>query len=65
MLTVLKVLVIASLVATVAVMFAGMAGMARSEPGAGARSNRLMRWRVGLQFTTVMLFMLLLALSRG
>ncbi|MGG5822507.1 twin transmembrane helix small protein [Falsiroseomonas sp. HW251] len=65
MLTVLKVLVIMSLVATVGVMFAGMLGLAKSEPGAGERSNRLMRWRVGLQFTTVMLFMLLLALSRG
>ncbi len=64
MLTFLKVLVILSLVATVGVMFAGMLGLAKTEAGAGERSNRLMRWRVGLQFTTVMLFMLLLALSR-
>lgn len=65
MLTFLKVLVVISLLATVGVMFAGMLGLARSESGAGERSNRLMRWRVGLQFTTIVLFMLMLALSRG
>lgn len=65
MVTVLKVLVVVSMLATLGVMFAGMAGMARSSQGAGARSNMLMRWRVGLQFLTIVLFLLLLLVMRG
>jgi hypothetical protein len=65
MVTVLKVLVVVSMLATLGVMFAGMAGLARSEQGGGARSNMLMRWRVGLQFLTIVLFMLLLLAMRG
>jgi hypothetical protein len=45
-----------------AVMFAAMIGLARNEQAGGTRSNTLMRWRVGLQFTTVVLFILLLLL---
>jgi len=60
MVTVLKVLVVASMMATLGVMFAGMLGLVRSESGGGARSNRLMRWRVGLQALTIALFLLLL-----
>lgn len=62
--TILTVLVGVSLVATFGVMLAGMLGMARSEAGAGARSNRLMRWRVTMQGVTLALFLLLL-LARG
>jgi hypothetical protein len=65
MVTVLKVLVVVSMLATLGVMFAGMAGLARSEQGGGARYNMLMRWRVGLQFLTVILFLLLLLAMRG
>ena len=43
--TVLSVLVVMSLLGTVGVMFAGMAGIGRGGTEAGARSNRLMRWR--------------------
>ncbi len=64
MVTMLMVLVVASLLATLGVMFAGMLGLVRSEEGGGSRSNRLMRWRVGLQFLTIVLFVLLL-LARG
>jgi hypothetical protein len=60
MVTVLTILVVISMLATVGVMFAGMIGLARSENGGGARSNLLMRWRVGLQFLTIVLFVLLL-----
>jgi len=49
------------MVATLGVMFAGMIGMVRSEDGGGGRSNQLMRARVLLQFATVALFMLLMA----
>jgi hypothetical protein len=53
-----------SMLATLGVMFAGMIGLVRQEQAGGARSNALMRWRVGLQFVTVLLFVLLL-LVRG
>lgn len=62
--TFLMILTGLAMLATLGVMFAGMIGMARSEQGTGgARSNRLMRWRVGLQLTTVALFLLLLLAS--
>jgi hypothetical protein len=64
MVTVLMILVGVSMLATLGVMFAGMLGLVRHEHGGGARSNALMRWRVGLQFLTVVLFVLLL-LARG
>ena len=60
MITILMVLVGLSMLATLGVMFAGMIGLARNEVAGGARSNALMRWRVGLQLLTVLLFMLLL-----
>lgn len=60
MTTILMVLVGLSMLATLGVMFAGMIGLARNEAAGGARSNALMRWRVGLQLLTVLLFMLLL-----
>lgn len=60
MTTILIVLVGLSMLATLGVMFAGMIGLARNEAAGGARSNALMRWRVGLQLLTVALFVLLL-----
>ena len=60
MTTILMVLVGLCMLATLGVMFAGMIGLARNEAAGGARSNALMRWRVGLQLLTVLLFMLLL-----
>jgi hypothetical protein len=62
MTTFLMILVGLSLLGTLGVMFAGMIGLARAEQAGGTRSNTLMRWRVGLQFTTVVLFILLLLL---
>lgn len=53
-----------AMLATLGVMFAGLLGMARSQQGTGgARSNRLMRWRIGLQLLAVSLFLLLLMTS--
>jgi hypothetical protein len=60
MTTILMVLVGLCMLATLGVMFAGMIGLARNESAGGARSNTLMRWRVGLQLLTVVLFVLLL-----
>lgn len=62
MTTFLMILLGLSLLGTLGVMFAGMIGLARAEKAGGARSNTLMRWRVGLQFTTVVLFLLVLLL---
>jgi hypothetical protein len=64
MATLLLVLVILSMLATLGVMFAGMLGLVRSEEGGGTRSNRLMRARVAMQGITLVLFLLLL-LVRG
>ncbi len=65
MTTFLTVLVGLSLLGTIGVMFAGMLGLARSETAGGARSNRLMRWRVVMQGVTLVLFLILIAVSRG
>jgi hypothetical protein len=60
MTTFLMILVGVSMFATLGVMFAGMIGLVRNEQAGGARSNTLMRWRVILQFVTILLFVLLL-----
>lgn len=62
--TLLIVLVAIGMLATLGTLFAGMLGMARSD-GGGERSNLLMRWRVAIQGITLLLFALLLAVSRG
>lgn len=61
--TILTVLVILGMVATLGVMFAGMVGLVRQD-GNVRRSNTLMRWRVMLQGLTLALFALLLLISR-
>ncbi|MCB4821874.1 twin transmembrane helix small protein [Roseicella aerolata] len=63
MTTFLTILVGVAMLATLGVMLAGMLGLTRSEGNAG-RSNTLMRWRVILQGVTLVLFMLLLLLTR-
>ncbi|NKE44475.1 twin transmembrane helix small protein [Roseomonas frigidaquae] len=65
MTTFLTVLVGLSMFATLGVMFAGMLGLARNEAAGGARSNRLMRWRVALQGVTLVLFLILILATRG
>ena len=61
---VLIVLVVAMMLATVGVLFAGLFSMTRigHDP---YRSNRLMRWRVLLQAGTLALFALLLHLLKS
>ena len=62
--TLLTVLVAIGMLATLATLFAGMLGLARGD-GSGERSNLLMRWRVIIQGITLVLFALLMAVSRG
>ncbi|MCC6719904.1 MAG: twin transmembrane helix small protein [Acetobacteraceae bacterium] len=62
--TVMIVLVAAAMLATVGVLIAGLLGLARN-PDNGARSNRLMRYRIGFQFLALVLFGLLMLLTRG
>jgi Hypoxia induced protein conserved region len=60
--TLLSILVVLSLLATFGTMFAGVLGVGKE--GQGARSNRLMRYRVLLQGLTLVLFMLLMMSMR-
>ncbi len=60
---VLTVLVVLSMLATFGTMFAGVLGVGKAD--GGARSNKLMRYRVLLQGLTLLLFMLLMAVTRG
>lgn len=62
--TVLSILLGLAMLATLGVMFAGMFGLARGD-GNGARSNRLMRWRVILQGVSLALFVALMLVMRG
>jgi hypothetical protein len=62
--TILVVMVIGLMLATLGVLFAGLLGLARGG-GDPMRSNRLMRWRVLLQAGTLLLFMLLLHLLKS
>lgn len=63
MITVLTVLVGLAMLATLGVLLAGVLGMTGGSGGA-RRSNLLMRWRIGLQFLAVILFVILLSLTR-
>ena len=58
---ILFVLVILSGLATLGMLFAGLINMSRNMDGnieGGRRSNRLMWWRVRLQFLTIVLILL-------
>lgn len=60
--TLLIILVAAAMLATLGVLLAGVFGLARgSDP---ARSNVLMRWRVVLQATALVLFLILVWVIR-
>ncbi len=61
MITLLTILAVISMLATLGVLFAGMLGLARGGGNPG-RSNALMRWRVMLQGITIVLFISLMYL---
>jgi hypothetical protein len=61
-------LVIISGLATLGMLFAGLISMSRNVDGnieGGRRSNRLMWWRVRLQFLTIVLILLWYFASRS
>lgn len=60
--TMLIVLLVLAMAATLAVLFAGMIGLVRG--GDPRRSNTLMRWRVVLQGAALLIFIALLSLMR-
>lgn len=61
--TVLMFLIGFAMLATLGVLFAGLLGLARNSNG--ARQNRLMQARIGLQFLALVLFGLLIWLARA
>ncbi len=61
--TLLVILVAIGMLATFGTMFAGILGA--GQDGGGARSNKLMRYRVLLQGATLVLFVLLMLTMRG
>ena len=66
--SILFVLVIISGLATLGVLFAGLVSMSRNRESTvegGRRSNRLMWWRVRLQFLTIILILLWYLASRS
>ncbi len=62
--TFLTVLIVILMLGTLGVLFAGLVGLARgsSDP---QRSNRLMRWRVILQGTAILLLLILMSLMHS
>jgi hypothetical protein len=62
--TVLTILLAVAMLGVLGVLVAGMVGMVRGG-GDPVRSNRLMRWRVVLQFAALVLFALLLMLLKS
>ena len=65
---ILFVLVILSGLATLGMLFAGLVSMSRNVEGSvegGRRGNRLMWWRVRLQFLTIILILLWYLASRS
>jgi hypothetical protein len=65
---ILFVLVIISGLATLGMLFAGLISMSRNFDGnieGGRRSNKLMWWRVRLQFLTIVLILLWYFASRS
>jgi hypothetical protein len=63
MVILLTILVVLAMLGVLGVLFAGILGLVQGR-GDGARSNRLMRWRIVLQVVALLLFgLLLLALK--
>lgn len=57
--TFLFIMALVSAIATLVVLVMGVMTMGRSGEANQARKNKLMRWRVGLQFLTLILLFLL------
>jgi len=63
--SVVPIVLAVALVAVVAVLFAGLFSMARGGEFNRKYGNKLMRWRVALQGSAIILFALAMWLSRG
>jgi hypothetical protein len=61
----LIVLLIVAMAATVAVLATGVIGMGRKGESAGSRSNKLMRARIVFQATALVLFMAVMWFARS
>lgn len=55
MIMALNILIGVAVLAVAATLLAGLFNLARGGEGASERSNKLMRWRVGLQFVAISL----------
>jgi hypothetical protein len=62
--TILVIVIVLLMLATLGVLFAGLLGLVRGG-GNPARSNQLMRWRVILQGAALLLFALLMTVLRS
>jgi hypothetical protein len=62
---VLPIVLVAAMLAVVAVLFAGLFAMARGGEFNRKYGNKLMRWRIVLQGSAILLFALAMWLSRG
>jgi hypothetical protein len=58
-------LVLAGMFTTLAVLILGILSFAKSGDFHKRNANKIMRWRVGLQFLTVVLFMTWVYFTRG
>lgn len=58
-------LVIAAMVATLGVLFFGLFSMARGGEFHKRNANKIMRWRVVMQGTAILLFLLFVLLAKG
>jgi len=61
---VFPILVVLAMLATLGVLFLGVFGMGREGHEARIRSNKLMQWRVILQATALILFVIFMLLFR-
>jgi hypothetical protein len=62
---VLPIVLVAAMLAVVAVLFAGLFAMARGGEFNRKYGNKLMRWRIVLQGSAILLFALAMWLTRG
>jgi hypothetical protein len=62
--TFLTILIVLLMIGTLGVLFAGLIGLARGSPDP-RRSNKLMQWRVILQASALLLFVILMSLLRS
>lgn len=63
--TTLSVLIALALLSVLGVLGLGLVSMVRGGQNAAKNANRLMRWRVGLQFLAVLLIVLAVVLAES